>query len=83
MGLTYKADTSDTRNSPALDIVHAIEKENYVLRVDPYVINTSFIYEALKEADIIVILIAHKEFKDIPSKYFANKVVLNFTREIF
>eukprot|EP00919_Chromeraceae_sp_WS-2016_P012098 GHVR01028386.1.p1 GENE.GHVR01028386.1~~GHVR01028386.1.p1 ORF type:complete len:391 (-),score=55.01 GHVR01028386.1:2535-3707(-) len=83
LGLTYKADTSDTRNSPALDIVHAIEKENYVLRVDPYVRNTSFIYEALKEADIIVILIAHKEFKDIPSKYFANKVVLNFTGEIF
>lgn len=79
LGLTYKPDVSDIRNSPALDIVKALEKEIEVLRVDPYVPNTLTLTDALICADIIVVLVAHTEFLTIPSSLLVDKKVLDFT----
>lgn len=78
LGLTYKPDTSDIRESPALIIVQALEKEARVIRVDPYVPNTEPLYEALSSSDIIVGLVAHKSFLDIPNSLLVGKTVLDF-----
>lgn len=78
LGLTYKANVADTRQSPALEIVKALEKEVHVLRVDPYVPGTELLDHALSLAPIIVSLVAHAEFSTIPPAYLEGKTVLDF-----
>lgn len=78
LGLTYKPDTSDIRESPALAIVQALEKETRVIRVDPYIPNTEPLYKALSSANIIVGLVAHKTFRDIPKSLLVGKTILDF-----
>lgn len=78
LGLTYKADASDTRNSPALAIVQALEEKVEILRVDPYVPNTVTLHDALTRADIVVGLVAHSAFCNIPANCLAGKTVLDF-----
>ncbi len=78
LGLTYKADVADTRESPALTIVQALEKEIEVLRVDPYVSNTTSLKEALARSEIIVGLIPHLAFQSIHPQELAGKTVLDF-----
>jgi UDP-N-acetyl-D-mannosaminuronic acid dehydrogenase len=68
MGLAFKPDIDDLRESPALYITRRLIGENLdILAVEPNIDNFDEfkIYnweEALKEADIIVYLVAHKEF---------------------
>lgn len=78
LGLTYKANVSDTRESPALMIVQTLEREIKVLRVDPYVSDTEPLYNALAAAEIVVGLVAHNEFNNIPSDCLNGKTVLDF-----
>ncbi len=78
-GLTYKPNVSDTRNSPALTIIKAFEEEIEVLKVDPYVSNTESINSAINRAHIVVGLVAHKEFLNIPPEQFIGKEVLDFS----
>nr|MCH9739438.1 nucleotide sugar dehydrogenase [Campylobacterota bacterium] len=71
MGLAFKPDIDDLRESPALYITRRLISENCnILAVEPNI--KSFdefkIVEyntAIKEADIVVFLVAHKEFKNI------------------
>lgn len=79
LGLTYKPNIPDTSASPALAVVLALEKELEVLRVDPYVTDTKLLYEAIASAELIVCLVAHREFKKIPLNFIANKIILDFT----
>ncbi|MDF2966080.1 MAG: UDP-N-acetyl-D-mannosamine dehydrogenase [Rickettsiaceae bacterium] len=79
-GLTYKPDSSDLRESPALHITQELEKEFEVFRVDPYVEETVSIPRALKEAEIIVGLVAHKIFKDIAQECLAGRHILDFAQ---
>lgn len=78
LGLTYKADVADLRQSPALEIVEALESEFEVLRVDPYVTNTFSIEEALARAHIVVGLVPHQAFQSIPRNLLQGKTVLDF-----
>ena len=78
LGLTYKADVADMRESPALKIVRALEKEIEVLRVDPFISNGYDMNCALDRAEIVVALVAHRPFKQIPRKALEGKVVLDF-----
>jgi UDP-N-acetyl-D-mannosaminuronic acid dehydrogenase len=78
LGLTYKPDVADLRESPALSIAQALEKETKVLRVDPYCSGTEQLDEAIARADIVVGLVAHKEFQNIPSHHLTGKIVLDF-----
>lgn len=72
-GLTYKEDTSDTRNSPTLDLVRLLgKKSNKILVYDPWVKKINLNSQKVKLAkkldfknDIIIFTVAHKIFEKI------------------
>ncbi len=78
LGLSYKPNVSDLRGSPALYIVQTLEKEVQVLRVDPYIPGGEKLYEAIEKAEIIVGLVAHDAFLNIPSECLQGKALLDF-----
>lgn len=82
MGLSYKPDIDDLRESPALEIYSLLEKEKFkLLAVEPNVRNNSVLIstdtlKAVDEADILVFLVAHKEFRSLAIR--KEKLVLDF-----
>tara|TARA_B100000427_G_scaffold269368_1_gene235659 strand:+ start:4806 stop:5996 length:1191 start_codon:yes stop_codon:yes gene_type:complete len=71
LGLAYKPDIDDLRESPALYIAKKLQSDGYhILAVEPN-INSHKDFEileqeyALKNADLVTILVAHKEFRDL------------------
>lgn len=80
LGLTYKPNVADVRESPALHIVNALQEEIQIYRVDPHVPHTTPLDESLVQADIIVGLVAHREFSNIPFHLLKGKIVLDFGR---
>ncbi|OGS19361.1 MAG: UDP-N-acetyl-D-mannosaminuronic acid dehydrogenase [Elusimicrobia bacterium RIFOXYA2_FULL_40_6] len=81
LGLAYKPNIGDIRESPALYITKKMISEGYnVLAVEPNLghykgIRLYDFKKAVKEADIVVFLVKHKEFSNIKMK---NKSVLYF-----
>ena len=84
MGLAFKPNIDDLRESPAKYIVQKVlqnsnNEEHYI--VEPNIESHS-VYkltncnDAIKKADIIVCLVAHDEFKEL--KFDNNKVLLDF-----
>jgi len=80
LGLTYKPNVDDIRESPALDAALLLSKafENLVC-FDPYIqqypdLSFSSLENLLSEADLIVILVAHDEFKDLPHSRFKHLI---------
>ncbi len=71
MGLAFKPDIDDLRESPALYITKRLVNDSFdVLAVEPNIENFSDFKiseckEAVKIADIIVFLVSHKEFLDL------------------
>jgi UDP-N-acetyl-D-mannosaminuronic acid dehydrogenase len=71
MGLAFKPDIDDLRESPALSITKRLVNEGLdVLAVEPNIksydgLNLVNYKEALTEADIVIFLVAHKEFKGL------------------
>ena len=71
MGLAFKPDIDDLRESPALSITKRLVNEGMnVLAVEPNIksydgLNLVNFQSAVKEADIVVFLVAHKEFKGL------------------
>lgn len=69
MGLAFKPDIDDLRESPALYITKTLINQNFdVLAVEPNIqsfheFEITDYKEAIKKADIITFLVAHKEFK--------------------
>ena len=76
LGLTYKADIDDTRESPALHIVKTLIKDGLeVMAVDPHVESVTQIalvnlQEAILNCDLAVKLVDHKYFKELTNKEF-------------
>jgi len=83
MGLAFKPDIDDLRESPAKYIANKVmqSEQNNFLIVEPNIqehsvfILTNYL-EAYEKADIIVFLVAHKEFKTLD--YRDDKVILDF-----
>ncbi|ASJ09024.1 NDP-sugar dehydrogenase [Thermococcus siculi] len=67
LGLAYKGDSDDTRNSPALEFIEAIgEDVGEVRTYDPFVGGThGSVEDAVKGADAVVIATDHSEFKSL------------------
>jgi len=86
MGLAYKPDIDDLRESPALYIARRLKTEGLdILAVEPNIeFHKEFeiidYKEAIKKADIVAFLVAHKEFKLLSKNYeqIKNKQVLDF-----
>lgn len=67
LGVTYKPDTYDTRNSPALKIIDLLRKDGYhVEAYDPLVKEYQYpsLQEVAKGADCLVILVEHQIIKE-------------------
>jgi UDP-N-acetyl-D-mannosaminuronic acid dehydrogenase len=84
LGLTYKADVDDIRESPALEIVHALRRNHYeVVSVEPHAqnglqqqIEAVSLEHAIEKADLVVFLVAHKHFRSL--RVPEGKTVLDF-----
>jgi UDP-N-acetyl-D-mannosaminuronic acid dehydrogenase len=67
LGLAYKGDSDDTRNSPAIAFIEAVKDDVKEVRsYDPFVRGSAgSVEEALKDADAVVIATDHTVFKNL------------------
>ncbi len=90
LGLSYKADIDDLRESPAVGIVAELAKRNVgtLLAVEPNVdalpkqlegtsVALTSLQDALNTANILVILVDHQEFKALQPEDYARLVVID------
>ena len=68
LGVTYKGNVDDIRESPATEIIRELRTENIELGIyDPYVKNYEFELSNLEDAfvasDLVLVLADHKEYK--------------------
>jgi UDP-N-acetyl-D-mannosaminuronic acid dehydrogenase len=90
LGLAFKADIDDLRESPALAIVKALadKKVGEIIAVEPNIkhlpdalsqsgITLTSLDNALEKANIIVVLVDHKQFKTADRSQFSSKVVID------
>lgn len=96
LGLSYKANVDDVRESPAIEIVSHLAKETMyrLIAVEPHIrelplslaetkrVAFATLEDALALADIVVLLVDHDDFKSIPYESFANKKIID-TRGVF
>ena len=70
LGITFKPNIEDLRESPALHIVESLVKEGYdVITVEPNIqhhdrLKLSSLKYAMKNADVVAILVKHQLFED-------------------
>lgn len=88
-GLAFKPDIDDLRESPALAITQRIAAEHpgQVLAVEPHItaipstlannMQLVSIEHGFKEAEIISILVDHKQIKEIKSDEVSNKIIID------
>jgi UDP-N-acetyl-D-mannosaminuronic acid dehydrogenase len=95
LGLAFKADIDDLRESPALDIAMTLLQQQVsdILLVEPnikqlpkkyadYSAKLTSLPQALEQANILLVLVDHKQFKTLHPADVATKVVID-TRGIF
>jgi len=73
LGLTFKPNIDDIRESPALKIIHELIKDDFKLMIsEPNLLRYKGVKlhhykEVIQKSDLVFILVAHKEFKSIKS----------------
>jgi UDP-N-acetyl-D-mannosaminuronic acid dehydrogenase len=84
LGLAYKPDIDDLRESPALQVVRElVASAQYELRVvEPHLaqhpeLELFPLEQALEGADIVVFLVAHRAFKGIPPNLLSEKIIID------
>ena len=89
LGLAFKANVDDLRQSPAVDIVRDLQREDVgkLLICEPNVdTHPEFdlvpLAEAVAEADIILLLVDHKEFRALNAHRIQDKILID-TRGVF
>lgn len=91
LGIAYKANTDDLRESPAVKIIEqlTVDQKYHITIVEPNIkelpkelnhcqlaAETDF-ENVLKTSDIIILMVAHKEFKMLDERLIANKIIIN------
>lgn len=96
LGLAFKADVDDLRESPAIKIVDLLSnnKDSEILVVEPYIktlpneldkkenVTLSKYHEAVEKADVIILLVDHNKFKKEKLSNLNNKILID-TRGIY
>jgi len=86
LGLAYKNDIDDLRESPALRIAQLLKESNIgqVIASEPNVqekevkgLSNLSLDEVLHKADIIVLLVKHKEFLNLNIKALQEKIIID------
>ncbi len=86
MGITYKPDIDDIRESPALEVVRALLAADFgtVVVVEPHLdrcpidgVPLESAEDALRTADIVVILVAHRSFGRLRRELFNRPSVVD------
>jgi UDP-N-acetyl-D-mannosaminuronic acid dehydrogenase len=87
LGLTYKPDIDDVRESPSLHVVRTLHdalRDAELMVVEPHLrtcpIEGLALHEpeaALRNADIVVILVAHRQFQRLPRELFLRPSVID------
>lgn len=67
LGVSYKGNTGDDRESPAYEIIAKLSPNYEIAIHDPHIDNSDFVSfdEAVKGADLILVLCDHNEFKHL------------------
>ena len=82
LGLAYKPDVDDLRESPAVEVVHFLQKEGaHVLACEPFKPDANLpgvtivptFEDAIREADAILFLVRHTEFTQLDPEKVAQK----------
>lgn len=91
LGLSYKADIDDMRESPAITVVEALaaDVDGMIAVVEPYAaalpptlagkpnIVLASLPEAVADADVVVLLTDHRAFKMIPPAALQDKIIID------
>lgn len=83
LGLSYKPDVDDTRESPSLTVIEELAKDPNLelMVVEPHLDSwdkpLSALEEAMAKADIVVSLTAHSQFKQLPEGALQDKWVVD------
>ena len=84
LGLSFKANVDDLRESPAYEIVQAIHDAEIgeVLVCEPNLdshnlFNLESVGECIAAADIVVILVDHKQFQKLTAAHLKEKIVID------
>jgi UDP-N-acetyl-D-mannosaminuronic acid dehydrogenase len=84
LGLSFKADVDDVRESPALQIVRRLRDENIgrIFVCEPNLkASTEFdllsVNDVVVKSDILVVLVDHREFKRLKAATLKEKVVID------
>ena len=68
VGVAYKPDTTDTRNSPSLRVIHELKEDGYEVEAyDPLIegYNGKTMMQVAEGADCLVILVEHEKVKEM------------------
>jgi UDP-N-acetyl-D-mannosaminuronic acid dehydrogenase len=86
LGLTYKADVDDLRESPSLEIVRELHRHGVatVMACDPYVSSGRFrefplygLDDVLQHSDLLVLLTDHKQFNAVSKQVLEQKILVD------
>ena len=84
LGISYKGNTGDDRESPAYEIIAELENDGYEIAIhDPHIERGNLVSfaDAIDGADMILILCDHKEFKhpdyEMISKKMAKPIIFD------